>query len=667
MPPPSEPEEELHRLAREIAEHDHRYHREARPTISDFAYDQLRMRYEELRQTNLFPTSAVKVGDDRVDRFRKVAHGEPMLSLNNTYGRDELHHFVERVEQAAGGPVEFIVEPKIDGVALAITYHNGSLFHALTRGNGIEGDDVTANVQTVAEIPKKIFLQEGEVRGEIYLAEQDFLALNAEREEAGDEPYANARNLAAGSLKLLDPRQAARRRLRFLAYDIVGAAVSTQWDVLQTLRRLGFPTNDGFLAKFFDEIWRHIEFLNVERTRRAFGTDGAVVKVNDRTLRTTLGAQSSAPRWAIAYKFAPKRATTVLENIQLRVGRTGIVTPVAVLTPVSLAGSLIGSATLHNGDDIARKDLRIGDTVFLEKAGEVIPAVVGVAMERRPVDAVPYVFPANCPACGARLVRIEGEVARRCLNSNCPPQLARRLEHFAAKTAMDIATLGPARIGQLMERGLVRNFTDIYSLDEAVLAQLPGMGPRSAKNLLAAIAASKGQPPWRLLHGLGIPHVGAQTAKLLLHHWHTLHAIAAADEEALRHCDGIGEIVAASIFRFFHDAANLCLLKNLSTLGLTLAEAQSAPQPMSRFFGKSFAITGSFEFMGRDELRRHIEGCGGVVREALSKQVNVLLVGDGPGSKLARAEEFGIEIVDAATLRSWMQDKTHSPQSNTIP
>lgn len=678
-------EEEFRRLEEEIAGHDRRYHGEARPTVSDFAYDQLRRRQGELlaAHPSLQTLRPGGVGDDRLDRFPKKNHREPMLSLNNTYGEDELRRFVERVERAAAGPVDFVVEPKIDGVALAITYRSGRLAHALTRGNGLEGDVVTENLRAVADIPRTIPAEgkEGEesvveVRGEIHVEEKDFQAMNAEREEMGEEPYANARNLAAGSLKLLDPKESARRRLHFLAYEILGYAIGTQWEVLETLRRWQFPSNGGALARGFAQVWQRVEELGKSRSGHAFATDGAVVKANDRSLRAVLGAQSSAPRWAIAYKFAPERVETLLEDIRLRVGRTGVVTPVAVLSPVHLAGSTIRSATLHNGDDIARKDLRIGDTVFLEKAGEVIPAVVAPVPEKRPASALPFAFPSQCPACGEPLVRIDGEVAHRCLNPDCPPQLARRLEHFASRAALDIATLGPARIAQLLERGLVRHFVDIYSLDADSLAALPGMGPRSAKNLLAAVDASRRQPTWRLLHGLGIPHVGAETAKLLLRRWPSLQDLAAAERDELCRCDGVGEVVAAGIFRFFRSPANRKLLETLSSLGFAvfsptpaigLVAAQSPARELagpSPFRGKNFAITGSFSSLGREELRRRIEERGGSVREALSRRVDVLLVGERPGSKRAEAERLGIATAGEDVLFRWLQESESAERRN---
>ncbi|MDR2664063.1 MAG: NAD-dependent DNA ligase LigA [Puniceicoccales bacterium] len=642
-------EKEFLALEAEIGEHDRRYYGEAAPTISDGAYDALLRRRQEL--LSLYPDLQKRaaprtVGDDRLEKFEKRPHRRPMLSLNNTYSEEELRQFIERVERLAGGPLSFAVEPKIDGVAVSLVFRDGHLAHALTRGSGLEGDDVTANVRTIKGLPFKIpEAGQGilEVRGEIYIGREDFALLNGQREEEGLEPFANGRNLAAGSLKVLDPKKAAERRLRFIAYEI-GEGDSpflSHGQVLETLRLWGFPTNEFRMGLGADGVWERIREFGGRRQSYPFDTDGAVVKVDDRPLRERLGSQATAPRWAIAYKFSPERAETVLKGIRLQVGRSGVLTPVAELEPVSLAGTTIRSATLHNADEIARRDLRIGDTVLLERAGEVIPAVLGIVPAKRPPWAETYRYPDRCPACGGNLCRIAGEVAYRCLNPDCPPQIARRLLHFASRSAMDIGSLGPQRVGQLIEAGLVRNFTDIFHLQMDSLLTLPRTGEKSARHLLDGVEGAKNRPLWRLIHGLGIPHVGAETAKALALRWPSLEKLANCGSEELQHCEGIGAIVAASVQKFFQDDRNGRLVAELKMLGLRTEEMAVAGGPLA---GKVFAITGTFSAYGREELKQKIEALGGSVRSALSRQVDLLLVGAEPGSKVIEAEKLNIPI-----------------------
>jgi DNA ligase (NAD+) len=661
---PAEVVAEFQRLDGEIGDHDRRYYVDANPSIGDSDYDALRRRHRELLQRfpELKKYGRVRpVGDDRREKFQKRRHLLPMLSLNNTYSADELEAFAGRAEEALGRDLEFVLEPKIDGVAASLVYEGGKFAYALSRGDGMEGDDVSGNVLTIGGLPLTLpgIFKKGtfEVRGEIHIEGADFLAINAQREAEGGAPFANARNLAAGSLKLLDPQLVRGRKLRFLAYEIGagGHLFSGHREVLRALREGGFPTNAHRVARGFGDLWRCVGEFDGERRSYPFATDGVVVKVDEHAAREELGAQASAPRWAIAYKFPPERVETVLKDILLRVGRTGVVTPVADLEPVELAGSLIRHATLHNADEIGRKDLRIGDHVFLEKAGEVIPAVVGVVMGKRRPGAKVFTYPSHCPACGAPLSRIEGEVAFRCLSADCPQQVARRLQHFASRAAMDIEGLGPQRIDQLLRAGLVGHFLDIFHLDGAALSSLPKLGERSVQNLLRAIDGSRHRPLWRLVHGLGIPHVGAQTAKLLTGHWPRLHALAMAEVGELTRVDGVGEIVAASVGEFFH--RNRWLIPQLGSAGLSLADSppdQSASGQSGNFLKKSFAITGSFPGLPREKIREEIERRGGVVRAALSSKIDLLLVGDSPGSKVGEAERLGIPMIDAETLNRWL-------------
>ncbi|MDR0340004.1 MAG: NAD-dependent DNA ligase LigA [Puniceicoccales bacterium] len=655
--------EEFFALEGEIAEHDRRYYGEAAPIISDGAYDILLQRRRRLlaQHPELQKLATPRaVGDDRLEKFEKRPHRRPMLSLNNTYSKEELCQFIGRVERASGGPLTFAVEPKIDGAAVALLFRDGRLDYALTRGNGLEGDDITANVRTISGLPHKISNEAPnylEVRGEVYVGREDFSLINDQREEGGLEPFANARNLAAGSLKLLNPKKAAERRLRFIAYELgEGDGIfDSHRQVLEALRRWNFPTNEFRMGEGADEVWQRI--LEFEALRRSypFDTDGAVVKVDDRRLRDRLGSQATAPRWAIAYKFSPERAETVLEGIRLQVGRSGMLTPVAELRPVPLAGVTVRSATLHNADEIERLDLRIGDTVFLERAGEVIPAVVGVVLSERPPRATPYRYPDRCPACDGKLSRLTDEVAYRCLNPDCPPQIARRLVHFASKSSMDIASLGPQRIGQLIEAGLVQNFTDIFHLRLESLLSLSRTGKRSAQRLLEGLDEAKKRPLRRRLHGLGIPHVGMETAKTLALRWPSLKKLSACGEEELLSCEGIGKIVAASVQKFFQDDHNRRLADELKTLGLRTEEAPAAKAgPLA---GKVFAITGTFSAFGREELKGRIEALGGSVRSALSRQVDLLLVGSAPGSKSIEAGRLEIPVISEAEIEEMLRER----------
>jgi DNA ligase (NAD+) len=643
-----------------IARHDKLYHGESAPEISDWEYDQLKREYRELlRKHPAFGSRATGVGDDRRRGFRKVPHGVPMLSLGNTYNADELQTFVDRVHENVGETVSFVVEPKIDGAALSLIFKNGSLARGITRGNGQEGDDVTRNANTIVGLPHSLGSGDIppllEVRGEVYITLADFEEINEWRQREGLDVFANARNLAAGSLKLLDPELARQRRLRFIAYEIGSCSreFSTHGEVLHFLECCGLPTNEHRFAQTFVGIWAAVECYDRERKSRPFATDGAVVKVNERPLRDRLGAISSAPRWAMAYKYAPERVVTQLLSIELGVGRTGIVAPVANFDPVPIGGTVVRHATLHNADEIARKDIRVGDFVVLEKAGEVIPAIVGIVPDKRPPNTQPFAYPASCPACNGALKRLDGEVAYRCLNPNCPPQISRRLEHFASKQALDIDTLGPQRIGQLRDAGLLERFSDIFRLTRAALLQLPNTKEKSANTLLGAIEMAKRRPLWRLLHGLGIPHVGAQTAKLLTGQWPSIGTLMAASKEELQSCEGVGDIVAASIHSFFSDPGNRRLIAELASLGLSMGASgeESDPAEETSFFaGKSFVITGTFHAFTREELKQRIERAGGNVRGSVSTKTHALIVGENPGSKLSDAGRLGIQTIGEEQL-----------------
>ncbi|MDR2340786.1 MAG: NAD-dependent DNA ligase LigA [Puniceicoccales bacterium] len=641
-----------------ITRHDGLYYGKSSPEISDWEYDQLKKKHRELLKEYPFlrtQASAADVGDDRRKGFRKVPHRIPMLSLGNTYNADELRAFVDRVCDSCGAEVSFVVEPKIDGAALSLIFENGALVCGVTRGNGSEGDDVTHNAKTIIGLPhsieRKDFPALLEVRGEVYITLADFEEINDQRQREGLDVFANARNLAAGSLKLLDPKLTHQRRLRFVAYEIGSCSreFPKHEEVLYFLEHCGIPTNVHRVAQNFADIWSAVEYYDRERRSYKFATDGAVIKVNERALRDKLGAISSAPRWAMAYKYCPERVVTRLLSIELSVGRTGIVAPVAHLEPIPICGTIVRHATLHNANEIARKDIRVGDFVVLEKAGEVIPAIVGIVPGRRPIDARPFIYPEFCPACNDSLKRLDGEVAYRCLNPNCPPQIARRLEHFASKQALDIDTLGPQRIEQLRDARLLERFSDIFRLTKAALLQLPNTKEKSANALLEAIELGKHRQLWRLLHGLGIPHVGAQTAKLLTRRWSSMEALMAAKLDELQSCEGVGNIVASSICSFFGDPANRQLIGELAALGLSMEDSikeSNSADKASFFAGKNFVITGTFRAYTREELKQRIERAGGNVKGSVSAKTHAVLVGESPGSKLADAERLGILTLD---------------------
>lgn len=666
-PDAEEIREEFLQLDRELRRHDRLYYGDANPEIADDEYDRLRRRWKELQRKYVFLQSLAtgnSVGDDRRRGFRKVRHLLPMLSLDNTYNSEELRHFVDRLERILRGELRFSIEPKIDGAAVTLIYRHGKLAYGLSRGNGEEGDDVTQNLKTIAELPLQLADENPpeliEIRGEIYLNRRDFQRINEMRQEDGLEPFANGRNLAAGTLKLLDSQLAKSRHLRFIAYEIGQSTrhFSSHSALFETLRNWGISTNFHCVASGFSEIWQAVDALDQRRKTYDFDTDGAVIKLEDRRLREEIGALATAPRWAIAYKYTPERAKTRIAHIKLQVGRTGIIAPVAQLAPVHLAGSTVRHATLHNADEIARKDIRIGDSVLIEKAGEIIPAIVEVVLAERLPQSQSFSYPAICPACGNPLVRIDGEVAYRCLNSDCPPQIRRRMLHFASKSAMDINSLGEKMIELLLSAGMIRHFGDIFRLQKAPLMDLPRIQEKSAERLLQGIESAKFRPLWRLLHGLGIPHIGVQTAKILCGRWHSMAALCRCDESQLKSQEGIGEMMAASIVRFFQSAAMQTLLEDLQSAGVSMEDRPAAISPKNiendPIGGNFFAISGSFEGLTREQLREFLESCGGKVRSQVSKNTDFLLLGNDPGSKLAEARELGVQILNAEDIRDWI-------------
>ncbi len=651
-------QQEYIQLAEELKEHDKRYFDEAKPVISDYEYDQLMkalLAYEKEHPDQILPDSpTLRLLEGPTKGFKQRAHLVPMMSLNNTYSEEELADFVKRVYKLLERKeVAFCCELKMDGTSISLQFEKGRLVHALTRGNGKIGDDVTANIKTIPTVPLKLqgshFPDMMEVRGEVYMSLNTFHALNEEREEAGLEPFANPRNAAAGSLKLLDPKEVAKRKLNLVCYGIadVGHLLEEQIQVHEILKKWGFPiAKEGHLAlcKNLDEMVYFARRIEKERSKLPFEIDGIVVKVNELKYHDLLGSTGKAPRFAVAFKFAPEQVFTKVNEITVQVGRTGVLTPVAELEPVFLAGSTISRATLHNQEEVTRKDIRVGDTVVIEKAGDVIPQIVKVDFDRRPTFSKPWHMPKHCPICKADVVHYSGEVAIRCPNSKCGGQKVRSMIYFASKHAMDIEHMGEKVIEQLVKKGLISRISDIYLLDAMSLAQLDGFKEKSIQNLLSSIETSKKCPLSRFIMGLGIKYVGVETAELLAEETGDLETLMQMREEDLLSIDGIGEKTAKTISDFFKDKENLEEIHLLLKHGV---EPQKMKKKMGNhlFSGKTFVLTGTLAHFTRDEAAALVKERGGKVSGSVSKKTDFVLVGEDPGSKYDKAKEFGVAIL----------------------
>lgn len=649
---------EIEKLRAEIAGHDRRYYARAKPSITDREYDRLMARLRELE--GQFPNLASpdsptqRVAGGPLEGFAQVRHGAPMLSLDNTYSREELLEFDARVRRGLEEQsYKYMVELKIDGVAVALRYREGRFFQGLTRGDGRTGDDITANLKTIRAVPLVLpasapSLSDIEARGEAYLPRPEFERINREREDGGQGLFANPRNAAAGTLKQLDPRVVAGRRLSLLVY---GAAkpppgCRSHSELLDILGKAGFPVSPHARAcRDIGEVLEQCDRWGEKRDELDYDTDGMVIKVDSFAQQRALGATSHSPRWAIAYKFPARRAATVLEGVEFSVGRTGTVTPVALLAPVKLSGTTVSRATLHNQDEMERKGLHYGDTVVIEKAGEIIPQVVEVlAGERRP-GARPVSMPGSCPVCGSALVRDGAASAVRCQNIACQAQVRGRVQHFASRGAMDIEGLGPAMVEQLVAAGLVKDYGDIYYLDIDKLLGLERMAERSSRNLLEAIGQSKARPLWRLLHGLGILHVGSSAARQLAQRLGSLEALGRASSGDISGIHGLGPAVAGSVVRFFSSRQNLAVLEKLRRAGVRTAE-EGPGSGGGAFAGMSVVLTGSLEHFSREEAAELIASRGGQVTGSVSKRTSLVVAGSDPGSKLGKARELGIKIID---------------------
>jgi DNA ligase (NAD+) len=651
-------QQEYIELAEELIEHDKRYFDEAKPIISDYEYDQKMhalIAYEkEHPDQALLNSPSHRLSETATEGFKQRPHLVPMMSLNNTYSEEEVADFVKRVHKLLEKKeVEFCAELKMDGTSISLRYEKGHLVHALTRGNGKIGDDVTANIKTIKSVPLKLtgshWPDVMEIRGEVYMTLPTFHAINAQREEEGLEPFANPRNAAAGSLKMLDSREVAKRKLNLVAYGIAEgqATVDTQYDVHQYLKKIGLPiAKPEHLAICSDseEVMKFAEKIHKQRGHLPFEIDGIVVKVNQLKYHELMGVTGKAPRYAVAYKFAPEQALTRVNEITVQVGRTGVLTPVAELEPVFLAGRTISRATLHNQEEVARKDIRVGDWVLIEKAGDVIPQVVKVDFKKRAHDSKPWHMPKHCPICKTEAVHLEGEVAVRCPNPKCGGQRVRRVIYFASKHAMDIEHMGERVAEQLVEKGLVGRISDIYLLDEKALASLEGFKEKSIQNLMQSIEASRKPPLSRFIMGLGIKYVGTETAELLAEESGDLESLMKLSEEDLLSIDGIGEKTAKTIAAFFKDEDNRDEIKLLLAHGVH-------PQKMKKkiaghdFSGKTFVLTGALQNYSRDEVAALIKERGGKVSGSVSKNTDYVLVGDEPGSKYDKAKQLGIKIL----------------------
>jgi DNA ligase (NAD+) len=653
----------VQQLRTEILEHDYRYYVLAEPVINDEEYDRLLQELQDLEaaypalMTLDSPTQ--RVGGSPTKEFAAVAHDPPMLSLANSYAEEEIRDFDRRVKELLGsGTPRYTVELKIDGVAIALRYRDGLFVQGATRGDGTRGDDITGNLRTVRSLPLRLRdaergLRTLEVRGEAYMPRDAFAALNRQREEAEERTFINPRNATAGTLKLQDPRLVAGRPIHLFVYTLYApqARLVAHSKNLETLKTLGFPVNPHHaLCATVDEVIAYWRRWEDRRDDLPYDIDGVVVKVDDLAQQEELGTIARSPRWAIAFKFRSRKAETVLQGITVQVGRTGAVTPVAELAPVFVGGSTVSRATLHNVDYITELDLRVGDTVIVEKGGDVIPKISGVLLERRPKSTRPFQMPSLCPVCGSRLSRGAEEVNFYCENAECPAQIRGRIEHFASRGAMDIEGLGEAAVEQLVSLGLVRHIADIYSLarHRTTLTGLERWGEKSTANLLDAIERSKKQPFHRVLFALGIRHVGAGVARTVADACGSIDALAASDEATLQRIPAIGPTIASSIVLFFQEKHNRQILKALRAAGLRFQE--DAKPEGGALSGKTFVITGTLPTYSREDARHLIERHGGKIATGVSKNVHYVLVGTDAGSKLTRAQELGIPLLSEAEL-----------------
>lgn len=667
-------ETRIEELRTAIRDYDHRYYVLAKPAVSDKDYDLLYKELEKLERENpnliTSDSPTQRVSGEPTKLFPPAVHRIPMLSLANTYNQQEVKDFEERIHKLLGREPKdgYTCELKFDGVSMSLSYEDGKLVRGATRGDGVTGDDVTANVRTIKAIPLRIHnvgeigKKKFEVRGEVYIPIEGFRKMNREREEIGEDTFANPRNTAAGTLKTLDTAEVSKRPLTFTAYllnfeDESAVALPTQSSRLELLRKMGFPVSEHTkVVKSIDEIMEFAMYWQEHRDKLPYEIDGAVIKVNSLNEQDELGQVAKSPRWAIAYKFEARQAFTVLNDITLQVGRMGTITPVAELEPVQLTGITIRRATLHNADEIERKDIRIGDTVIIERGGDVIPKVAGVIHEKRQKNSKKYHYPRSCPACSTALVRPEGEVNWYCENPECPPQVVARIAHFASRGAMDIVGLGEQSVELFVAEGLLHSIADIYELtnNRNRLEALDRMGVKKVANLLDGIEKSKSQSAERVLHAIGIRHVGTGIAKLLIKGFGSIDALGKATMEEIDDVDGIGPEIAQSVHDYFQNPKFQTILARLKASGLAFGESgQKKVVTDSAFFtGKTFVLTGTLATMTRDEAKEEIELRGGKVTGSVSKKTDYVVAGTEAGSKLDKAQELGITVLDEDQLKA---------------
>jgi DNA ligase (NAD+) len=661
---PADAAQRVVELRERIHHHDYLYYVESRPEVSDAEYDALMQELKALEAE--FPdliapdSPTQRVAGAPIDAFQPVEHRVAMLSLDNATSPDDLREFEARIGRVLPGQrFSYVCEPKIDGLGVALLYARGRFVRGATRGDGRVGEDITANLKTIRSLPMVLRgplakVEDLEARGEVFMPRAEFERLNRGLEEAGDATFANPRNAAAGAVRQKDPAISARRPLDAFLYHVSwspGLTFTSHWQALEALSASGFRTNPrATRAESIDEVIAACAALESARDSLGYDADGVVVKVDTLDLQRRLGSTTHHPRWAVAFKFAARQATTVVQAIEVNVGKTGALTPVAKLTPVPLAGVVISNVSLHNEDELRRKDVRVGDTVLIERAGDVIPYVVQVVTSKRPPEAVPYTFPERCPDCGGVAFRPEGEAYWRCMNAACPAQLKERLRHFGSRRAMDIEHLGEAVVEQLVDRGLVKDFADLYRLTVPQLSELERLADKSAQNLASAIAGSKTRGLSRLLNALGIRMVGERVARLLATRFGSLERLMAASEATLAETRGIGPTIAASVRKFFDDETNRRVLADLGSLGVDLTERGvtiDGPQPLT---GKTFVITGTLPSLTRDAARELVESLGGRVTSSVTRKTHYVVVGEAPGSKADDAQRLGVPVLDEAAF-----------------
>ncbi len=659
-------EKRIKELVDLINYHNYQYYVLDNPRISDYDYDQMMKELVSLEESHpqyKYPDSPTqKVGGAVLEGFNELIHSTPKLSLGNVFDEGDIINFDNRIKRLLGeNEVEYIVELKIDGLTVVLNYEDGLFVKGATRGDGIKGEDITENLKTVRTIPLRLSESvDVEVRGEVYISKDNFEKLNIQREETEEPVFANPRNAAAGSLRQLDSSITARRPLDIFVFSMENTEetqFNSHTEAMEHLKRLGFKISPYLiLCKDWKDIWEQCKIWADKRGELPFEIDGLVIKVNSLSQRNILGNTTKAPKWSVAYKFPPEKKKTTVKDIIIQVGRTGALTPTAILEPVRIAGSVVGRATLHNEDNIKEKDIRIGDKVVLQKAGDIIPEIVAVVLEERDGSEKLFEMPDHCPVCGAEAVRLEGEAAVRCTNNSCPAQLRRALFHFVSRDAMNIDGLGPQLISMLLDNGFIKDAADLYNLKDRreELTKVERMGEKSVDNLLKAIENSKDNPMDRLIYALGIRMIGQRASKLLAEAYGSMSRLAETTYEDLISVNEIGDKMAQSVVSFFKEERNIALIEKLKSLGINMEAAEKVISEKKEFSGKTFVLTGTLSDFKRDKAKEIIEGFGGKVSGSVSKKTDYVLAGEDAGSKLQKANELSIEVIDEETFKDWI-------------